>query len=356
MKSKLASMLIMAVLFTGGFWGDSSAQESCTIYREVFPNQSQGGTPVDTDAYRKPEVFNQGWYGEQHGSHICTGPDQDLQILVNPNPAPPNLDPINSNPQGPLTPNTTGAFYSPVQRAGIYIFTSEYAFYSQVLSEVRLQARNSACGTSGNTNSCTLEQIDQSLMRPAFRINKVWYIADQGQNIQTAAPSPGSWNQYEFNLAGMTFKTASQYSATPEPVCNGDDAYECSVDQFNCLPRQDGTSGLPLPQGVVDAFGIYIIKNFAGEGARATYRIDNFEIVASVPCEDIATGACTIGAGQGAQCRNVSMQTCIESGGTFDPGSPCPAPVPATSPWGLAAFSVLLIASALWFMKRRRAA
>ena len=195
-------------------------------------------------------MFAQGWYGEQHGSHICGAEFQDLQRLVG-NVAS-ELEPVNSNPQGPgVGSDTGGAFYSPAQRAGIYIFTSEYAFLSSVLTKVRLEAMNSACGTSGNVNDCPGDTVDQSLMRLALRIDDVWYISEAGQNIQSRKPDPGAWLQYEFNLDGMTFMTRSRYSDTPEEDCSGgaEDKGECSVDEFNCLPRKsddNDVSGVPL--------------------------------------------------------------------------------------------------------------
>jgi hypothetical protein len=237
------------------------------IYREVFPNQLD---LTGTGDLRKNEVYEQGWYGEQHGSHITGDPqDQDLLILDG-NPSPNEFDPVNSSPQGPGAGTSTGgAYYSRAGRAGIFIFTSEFSLASASLRRVRWEARNSTCADN-NPAGCNVQELAHSDMHLALRIGDTWYISDIGMNVY----SPSDWVQFEFDLDGLTFETHSRYQAG-----------ECQPTDFNCLPRRDNppNPGNPLPDGTVDAFGLYIEKNFKGEDTKATMRIDNFEIIAEEP-------------------------------------------------------------------------
>ena len=312
------------------------------IYREVFPNQLELTGSGDL---RKNEVYEQGWYGEQHGSAITTDPqDQDLLILDG-NPSPNELQPINSYPNGPGAGAATGgAYYSRAQRWGIYIFTSEFSFQSQDLRKVRLEARNSATDTD-NPATTGFDEAHDSLMRPCFRIGDTWYISDTGQNVE----SPSSWVQYEFDMVGETYQTASIYNPG-----------ECQATEWNCLPREDGPIGsgnILLPDGTIDAFGIYIIKNYKGLDGKATYRIDNFEIIAADADGDLVGDSCD-------NCPNTFNpdQRDFDGDGIGDACDPPPVggeayPVSKMSllaPW--IAMAVLLAGGISWYVLRRRRA
>jgi hypothetical protein len=237
------------------------------IYREVFPNQLDPSGPGDL---RKNEVYDQGWYGEQHGSHITGDPqDQDLLILDG-NPSPNELTPLHSEPQGPGAGTSTGgAYYSRAGRWGIFIFTSEFSFPSATLRRVTWEARNSTCAEN-NPAGCDLQELEDSDMHLALRIGDTWYVSDMGMNVY----SPDEWVQFEFDLDGLTFETHSRYQAG-----------ECQPTDFNCLPRRDNPAnpGNALPEGTVDAFGLYVEKNYRGADGKATMRIDNFEVYAVPP-------------------------------------------------------------------------
>jgi hypothetical protein len=270
----LAILVLGSVAATGAASGEASV-----IYREVFPNQLD---PTGSGDLRKNEVYDQGRYGEQHGSHITGDPrDQDLLILDG-NPSPNELHPINSDPQGPGAGTSTGgAYYSRAGRAGIYIFTSEFSFPAAFLHAVRWEARNSTCAEN-NPACCTPERLDDTDMHLALRMGDTWYASEMGMNVY----SPNEWVQFEFALDGLAFETHSRY----EPG-------ECQPADFNCLPRRDNppNPGNPLPAGTIDAFGLYVGKNFAGADGKATMRIDNFQIVAVEPVGGVTMSTSTLG-------------------------------------------------------------
>ncbi len=231
------------------------------IYREIFPNQG---------LTTKENAFAQGWFGEQHGSAITTAANQDLQL----NSDSPSTEEqaINSNPQGVFPPSGR-IFYSPNQRAGIYIFTDEYRFQSATLRRVSVDSSNSTCDSEANCPQGNFDALGDSLMRPAFRIGDTWYIAVEGKNVTRTDPT--DWQTSTFEINTLTFLVADVYNPG-----------ECQSTDTNCLPRlrDPQETVASLPPGEVTAFGIYIKKNFGVvSGGNGTIRLDNFTLYGVLP-------------------------------------------------------------------------
>lgn len=194
------------------------------IYREVFPNDS-----VTTGTGQQAaEGIAQGWYGQQHGGIPFTTA-QSGQIAKPTQGVTPEMTPVNSNPVGPVA-ETGFYFWSPTNRAGIYLYTGEIAALSlntNKLTDVSWDSRN---GGAVDSNS---------RMRLALLVGSDWYISDQGNNHTLGS---ATWQSNTLSLSSLTFGLFNDHSVT-EPA--------------NALPRNnDGSTGLSLPAGTLNAIGL----------------------------------------------------------------------------------------------------
>jgi hypothetical protein len=228
------------------------------VYREVFPNDFI----VTASGPQAAEATAQGWYGAQHGGTPFV--TQNGQIAK---PASGNGEPgaINSNPQG-LTTDTGFLFWSPNQRAGIYLYTGEVAGLSLSTADllsVNWDSRNS----TNNLNSSTH-------MRLAFLVGGQWYISSVGEPHSSGSGSAATWETNTLSPLSLSYQLFDDHSGL-EPI--------------TALPRNnDNLPGLqPLPSGTLEAVGLWMNFNAALPStdpnfANATIRIDNFEITANV--------------------------------------------------------------------------
>ncbi len=210
-------------------------------YREVFPNDLSGQSQGQL-------ATSQGWRAGQHDNSIASPPDG--QISVSSGSA--ELSPVNSNPVGSIL-DTGFAFYSPDQRAGVYIYTQEYSFNSSLLDQVIWDSRNNT-GTRTNPSQQVADFTDMHLV---LRVGGDFYVSDQAFLHQG---NNSAWTTNTADLGALTFGLFDTY-------INND---------TTTLPRRTSNvaqqSGLSLPTGTVDLFGLYIDKNFG------TIRIDNFAL------------------------------------------------------------------------------
>ena len=221
---------------------------SFTAYREIFPNDSGGSQANIADT--------QGWKAGQHDNPIANPPDGQISVGSGST----EKTPVNSNPVGP-TADTGFAFYSPDQGAGVYNYTQEYSIQSDMLRQVKWESRNDT-GTdnpimsNGEVNEELMAKADMHLV---FRVDGSWYVSDEGFQHQG---DNDAW---------------SQNSVKPQDETYGlfDDFKDSNTD---LLPRRTNVpalqSGLSLPSGTIDTFGIYLNKNFG------TVRLDNYTLKA----------------------------------------------------------------------------
>lgn len=242
-----------------------------TVYREVFPNDS---VPSATTGAQRLEMQAQGWFGRQHGNEPFTpttaaSPSLSGQIAI-PAAGSTELAPINSNPVGP-TDQTGFLFWSPVQRAGIYLYTNEFPGLNTTdLRTITFESRNNTIYDPVNNPTDT----ERARMRLALLVGDEWYISDQGV-YHTAGPNV--WQQQLFDISTLTFGLFNDHNGLETPTS---------------LPRNnDGSTGLSLPAGTVNAFGLYVGFNVQSPSTptSATIRIDNFAIQAEAPVPEPAT-------------------------------------------------------------------
>jgi hypothetical protein len=247
MSSK--SAVKACVLAVAGVLAVQAAQAT-VVYREVFPN--------DFAATQGLEATAQGWFGAQHGVEEFTPSSGQITKPASGNGEP---GPINSNPQGAID-DTGFLFWSPANRAGIYLYTNEIAALnldSSAITTVSWDSRNS----SDNLNTGTR-------MRVAVRIGGDWYISDGAEPHSSGSGAAATWETNSMTLASQTFALFDDHN---------------SGESLTSLPRNnDGDSGRALPGGAVEAIGLWINFNqtLAG-GPNPTIRIDNFTVEAAVP-------------------------------------------------------------------------
>lgn len=141
---------------------------------------------------------------------------------------------MNSNPQGP-TADTGFLFWSPAQRASIYLYTNEVAALNLLTSDllsVSWDSRNS-------TNNSALS----TYMRLAFLVNGEWYIADLGEPHSAGSGGSAVWETNTVAPLSSTYRLFDDHNAN-EPT--------------TALPRNNDNSPAlqPLPIGTVDAVGL----------------------------------------------------------------------------------------------------
>jgi hypothetical protein len=228
------------------------------VYREIFPNDS-GGTQAQISV-------TQGWYGDQHGQQPLTNSSGQVSTgSGNGNPAP-----VASNPVGPIA-DTGFFFWSPASRAGIYLYTFEIpSLSSAALRQVSWDSRNNTAYAPLTQPGLTQAQIDaiiDSYMHLAINVDGNWFISDLGVPHTTGN---SVWESHVLDVTTLTFGLFDDHN---------------SGESSTSLPRNlDGSSGLALPAGTVQAIGLWMNKNQPAFGqTQAQLRIDNFAITASVP-------------------------------------------------------------------------
>jgi hypothetical protein len=244
------------------------ALASMTLYRETFP--------TDPNATRKERVQNNGWFGEQHGSvwNPANAADQDLQISESAGSS--ELGNVGNVPSGGANP-TSFAFYSPSNRAGIYIGTFEFSMPIADLEEVRWESRSSAGPRGDNDDSAapnhpagSSTESDQHLF---LNVDGVTYISQTGVFIE----DPDTWNTISFD---PTVQLYNRYDAlnVGEPIV-GDPNF--ALQRFSGDAADTGLSWNDILAAgtTLDGVGLYIQKNLNGADEKATIRIDNFELL-----------------------------------------------------------------------------
>ncbi|MEN1681772.1 MAG: hypothetical protein AAGJ46_19495 [Planctomycetota bacterium] len=224
------------------------ASESFAVlaYRETFPNQSGGATqPI--------LAGDQGWYGTQSGSNVVGQVDRGSISAGSPGSA--ELLPINANPVGPTSPNTSFVFWSPGNRSNVFLYTLEFSIPSTSIAQVSWESRNN----EGSTTGLTEVQEGRTDQHLAFRVDGDVYVSDQGFLHQGDS---NAWSPNSVDVSTLTFGLFDQFET-------GDTSF---------MPRRttdvSQQSGLSLPSGTVDFFGLYTAQNLG------TIRFDNFTVSA----------------------------------------------------------------------------
>jgi hypothetical protein len=224
------------------------------VYREVFPNDFVASTVSGPQA---AEATAQGWYAAQHGGTPFV--TQNGQI-AKPASGSSEVSAVNSNPQG-STADTGFLFFSPSQRAGIFMYTGEVASLNLSTADLRdviWESRNSSANLDPRTN-----------MRLAFLVGGQWFISSLSEQHSTGSGSSADWEINFISTVGMTYQLFNDNN---------------SGEPATALPRNNDNSPAlqPLPVGTVDAVGLWMEYNTAVSGVNPTIRIDNFSIVADV--------------------------------------------------------------------------
>jgi hypothetical protein len=223
------------------------------VYREVFPNDFISPTVTGAQGL---EATAQGWYAAQHGgTPFVTSSGQIAK------PASGNGEPgaVGSNPQGSTT-DTGFFFWSPSQRAGIFMYTGEVAalnLSTSSLTEVRWDSRNSSDNSASSTN-----------MRLAFLVGGQWFISSAGEPHSNGSGNTATWETNSLAPLSLTYQLFNDNNTNETP---------------GSLPRNN--DNLPavqaLPDGVIQAAGLWMSFNTAAPNVNPTIRIDNFEISAN---------------------------------------------------------------------------
>ncbi len=244
-----------------GLVAEAAQADSNVLYREVFPTDLQTpGTPAPLS--RKERVFENGWFGEQHGSLVIDADSQDLQISESPG-VTPELPPVGNTPVG----NTLSsfAFYSPSNRAGIYMGTFEYTMPVANLEWIEWASRSSAGARGPNDDTGdgagTTTESDQHIW---LLVDGAMFVSQEGTFLE----DPDNWN-----------------TITVDPTTQLYNRYDVLNDgePVGALPRFSGDgddTGFAFNElgTTLEGFGIWVKKNLEGDDGRATYRIDNFTL------------------------------------------------------------------------------
>ena len=289
MKNKLVWTASTALLLLVGLASIASAQ--ATVYLETFP--ACGGNDG---------LYN--WYGDQQGREALESTNYFGEIPF----GGPERAAINNGaaecPERGGGGTSHAIRYSRAERVGIFLFTDEYSFDTELFAEYKVDVLSHARDTTPgqvvfdatpsppntgiypNGGGINPDDPITSLrpeIRPAFLMGTTWYIADPDDG-QAPIPSTATtglesedWDTLTFDPSALTYGTASQYGSIRG---DGGGSAPCPVGG-TCLPRHDGNSGLPLPDGTVDAFGFYIGKNWTQfqTTLNPTIRLDNVEVI-----------------------------------------------------------------------------
>lgn len=234
---RVLKLAVLAAAVSAG-----TVANATVLYRETFPFRSQ-------TASQDAEFRAQGWEGGNAGDTFNSNPSGTAannggEGAISSSPA--SQGPltagagVNNNPQG-VAPTDSFAFWS--QRgvgADSFAYTTEYVFQSSALASVSWDAKDSAT-TAGLSDA----------QRLAFLIGGDWYISDQSWTNPNTTP----WTNNVATLAGLTFFQRAMAG--------------------NILPGGGvGAGGLSLPNGQVDAFGLW------WDGPKvANSRFDNFTLI-----------------------------------------------------------------------------
>jgi hypothetical protein len=266
-RGKMMRKQVIGALALGlacGLSAGAEAGSAPVVYREVFPNDT-GGTQGDLAA-------TEGWKGGQHDNPILNPPDGQISVSTGAT----EMTAVNSKPVGSTT-NTGFLFYSPDQRAGVYNYTQEYSLRSDDLRKVKWDSRNNT-GTDNpiknNDGSVNEELMAKADMHLVFQVDSSWYVSDQGFQHQG---DNSAWTNNKVDVSGLTYGLFDRFKD----------------ENTDLLPRRTSTaalqSGLNLPSGTIDTFGIYVNKNFG------TVRLDNYTLKAVPTPSAIGGGLLMLG-------------------------------------------------------------
>ena len=209
------------------------------IYAEIFPNH------LGEDVNSNPEVDSSfgalqiGWYANKGAGEVASNVTTAYPVG-----SPLIIVPVNSNPMSEET--SRGYVWvgedDPSAGTDYFFWTDEYTIDRDAwdVSEV-----------NWFTNYTTGEI--PSNQRVAFQVNGQWYVSDQ----TFLSDGTGAWELKQFDLEGSTW---SKLKFTPD--------VELELDALS--------TGLALPDGDIDAFGLYCDGLFVSQ-----FRLDAFRIVAS---------------------------------------------------------------------------
>ena len=208
------------------------------IYSEIFPNH------LGEDVNSNPEVDSSftglqiGWYANKGAGEVASN-----VTVAYPQGAPLVIVPVNSNPMSEET--SRGYVWvgedNPSAGTDYFFWTDEYAIDRDAweLDSVSWFSNFTLGETPTN-------------QRVAFQVDGQWYVSDQVFNQEAA-----TWELKNFDPEETTW---TELSFTPD--------VELEMDTLN--------TGLTLPDGDIDAFGLYV------DGLYETrFRFDIFKIVAS---------------------------------------------------------------------------
>jgi len=277
MRSKIGIRLVAGALVVA--FG-ATAYSQTVVYREIFP--TEGGES------RKQRVRNNGWFGEQHGSVPIpvNANDQDLQISESQGSS--EEDAVGNTPVG-NPPPTSFAFYSPAERAGVYIGTFEFSMPIDELGGVCWETRSNAGARGPNDDSAAPQhpagsttESDQHLF---LIVDGVTYISQNGIFVK----DPNVWTKVSFDPRTILY---DRYDVVNfgEPA-NGLKRFSGDAEDTGFSFSEIVSSGSTL-----EAFGLYIQKNIQGvNDSSATIRVDNFELLAAAPRTVPVTGPLGLG-------------------------------------------------------------
>ncbi|MEM6654724.1 MAG: PEP-CTERM sorting domain-containing protein [Planctomycetota bacterium] len=235
----------------------NTAYGELVVYREVFPRDVSVGTDEE-------QLASEGWSGGHSGDAFGVTPAGG-EGAIGGGGFGPESTPINSNPQGPLSPPTSFAFFSETVTSNAYLYTTEIELPSSSLAAVTWDSRNSfnvednAPAGSGWFDQGTVMGGDTHIaVRIDDGVSNVWYVSaegflHQGGNVwlsNEVAIEPLNW---------VVFNNGPTDGSTLPGVSAG----------FVTVPD--------LPAGTIDAIGFYWGRNVD------TNRIDNFALVVPEP-------------------------------------------------------------------------
>jgi len=264
------SLPVLALLSAYAFAGDANA--SYIAYKEIFPADPNAPALPEsinpTQAANVDQLINEGWYGGNTGDNFETSgaPDNDggEGAIGGGAPFAPEMTPVNSNPQGPF-PASFYAFTSQRAISNLFLYTTEFSIDSSALKKVTWDSRNSRNVTNSTTSDETtvpdkwsdqgsIEAVDSHI---ALRIidganNKWWHISQEGFLHM------GDSSTWLTNVADIGSLSWFLFDQGPS--------------DGSTLPGTNFTGLADLPDGTVDAFGLFTSRS------GANIRIDNYAI------------------------------------------------------------------------------
>jgi hypothetical protein len=237
MKVSLLKRLLLTVSSVSVLASGAYADE--ILYQETFPFSPNGD--------QQSELRVQGWCGGNGADPVCANRPTDPSppadndggeggVSVSPGSTVTTPQDVNNNPVKPAGFTDSFAFFSQT-RIGPngFMVTEEYPVNASLLTAVQWDQRT-------GPGDCT------TTVHFAIRIGSNWYVSNTG------FPGTTDWAPYSIDL------TAATFFQLPAPG----------------VPGEWPGAGLPpgslsLPDGVIDAFGVYW-----NSAKSCTHRIDNF--------------------------------------------------------------------------------